>query len=188
MKNLSLRKILLTSAGFETNVISDMFLRLVGKLPADIRVLFIPTAAIDPDAIEVLPKCMNDLLKINIPKENINVFDLHCNMSIDKLSVFDAVYFTGGSPKYLLERINDTGFDKSLDEFVRNGGVYVGVSAGAVIGAANLPNNLGFLKTDINVHMADGLCDGVFDNASVMHIDLKNDKAVLINGEKYQII
>ena len=37
--------------------------------PADTKALFIPTAAIDAEAIEVLPKCMNDLLKCGILKE-----------------------------------------------------------------------------------------------------------------------
>ena len=39
--------------------------------------LFIPTAANTPDAIEVLPKCLNDLLKCGIPRENITVYDLY---------------------------------------------------------------------------------------------------------------
>ncbi|MCL2079473.1 MAG: Type 1 glutamine amidotransferase-like domain-containing protein [Oscillospiraceae bacterium] len=182
------RKILLTSAGFETKTISDTFLTLAGKKPKDIKVLFIPTAAISPAAIEVLPKCMDDLLKIGIPAANIKVFDLHCSLSTEEMSAFDAVYFTGGSPQYLLERINDTGFDKTLSEFVSNGGVYVGVSAGAIVAAGNLPNNLGYLKATLNVHMQNGMDDGVFDNDTVTHIDLTDGKAVLIHNRQFQII
>ena len=182
------RKILLTSAGFETKTISDTFLSLVGKEPTDIKALFIPTAAIFPSAIEVLPKCIDDLLKIGIPEANIKIFDLHRSLSTEEMSAFDAIYFTGGSPQYLLERINDTGFDKPLGEFISKGGVYIGVSAGAIIGAGNLPNNLGYIKATISVHMQDGMEDGVFDNDAIMHIDLKNDKAVLIYDQRYKII
>jgi len=182
------RKILLTSAGFETKTISDTFLSLIGKEPTDIKVLFIPTAAIFPAAIEVLPKCLDDLLKIGIPAANIKIFDLHRSLTTGEMSEYDAIYFTGGSPQYLLERINDTGFYKPLGEFISKGGAYVGVSAGAVIGAGNLPNNLGYLKATISVHMQEGMEDGVFDNDAITHIDLKNDKAVLIYDQQYKII
>ena len=60
-------------------------------------------------AIEVLPKCMNDLLKVGIPKQNIRVFDMHQNMPIDELKTYDVVYLTGGRTSYLPERVNDTG-------------------------------------------------------------------------------
>ena len=72
-----MKKVLLTSSGFETKVIENAFLSLIKNTPQNAKVLFIPTAAIFPDAISVLPKCMNDLLKINIQKHNIKVFDLH---------------------------------------------------------------------------------------------------------------
>ena len=183
-----MRKILLTSAGFETETIRSVYLALVNKSPADIKVLFITTAANFPGAIMVLPKCMNDLLHTGIPEENICVCDLHQGMTDNELSAFDTVYFTGGSPQYLLERINDTSFNVPLGKFVDNGGVYIGVSAGAIVGAGNLPNNLGYLNATLNVHMQDGMQDGAFDNAAVTHIDLKDGQAVLIHNGVYQII
>lgn len=103
-------RIMLTSCGLETEKIKTHFLSMLDKSPADTKALFIPTAAIDVDAIEVLPKCMNDLLKCGIPKENIQVFDLHRNMSLKELNAFDVVYLCGGRTAYLLSRINETGF------------------------------------------------------------------------------
>ena len=94
---------------------------------------FIPTAAIDADAIEVLPKCMNDLLKVGITKQNIRVFDLHQNMPIDELKTYDVVCLTGGRTSYLLERINDTGFRETLLTYIRDDGFVIGVSAGSII-------------------------------------------------------
>ena len=102
-------RVMLTSCGLETKQIEEAFLEFLGKAPEEVHALFIPTAAIDADAIEVLPKCMNDLLKVGIPKQNIRVFDLHQNMPIDELKTYDVVYLTGGRTSYLLERINDTG-------------------------------------------------------------------------------
>ena len=180
-------KILLTSAGFETKAIRNAFLDFIGKEPNEVKILFIPTAAIFPDAIAVLPKCMDDLLNIGVPSENIKVFDLHRSMTVEELSEFDAVYFTGGSPQYLLDRINDTGFNVPLKDYVQNGGVYIGVSAGSIIAAGNLPNNLGYLKASLRVHLEMGTTLGVFDNSVVTQIDLTNN-AVLIHGDKYEII
>lgn len=49
-------RVLLTSAGLETEEIKKHFINLVGKDMSFVKALFIPTAAIDADAIEVLPK------------------------------------------------------------------------------------------------------------------------------------
>lgn len=181
------RKILLTSAGFETKTIRDAFLNLAGKEPKEIQVLFIPTAAIFPAAIAMLPKCMDDLLSIGIPPENIKVFDLHRALRIEEWSKFDAVYFTGGSPQYLLGRINNTGFNISLNTFVDNGGIYVGVSAGSIVAAGNIDKSLGYLKATLDVHMETGSDYGVFDNDTVTHIQL-TDNAILISEGIYKII
>ena len=63
-------RVLLTSAGLETEEIQDYFVELLDKDVASVKALFIPVAAIDADAIAVLPKCMNDLLKCGIPDKN----------------------------------------------------------------------------------------------------------------------
>ena len=55
--------VLLTSCGLETDTIVQRFQKMLNKDPARVRAMFIPTAAISPDAIEVVPKCLNDLLK-----------------------------------------------------------------------------------------------------------------------------
>ena len=145
-------KVMLTSCGIETNTIQEHFLEMLGKPPAQARALFIPTAAIFADAIAVLPECMNDLLKCGIPKDNIQVFDLHRNMPADELQAFDVIYLCGGRTAYLLERINDTGFRHSLLEYIRNDGLVIGVSAGSIIFANNLPSHLGLLDVKLNVH------------------------------------
>lgn len=51
-------RVLLTSAGLETEEIKDYFVKMLGKAASEVKALFIPTAAIDAGAIEVLPKCM----------------------------------------------------------------------------------------------------------------------------------
>ena len=183
-----MRKILLTSAGLQTDRLMEVFHGLFDKKPEEIKALFIPTAANFPDAIAVLPGCMNDLLNAGIPKENICVFDLHRNMEINELKQYDVIYFTGGSPQYLLERINNTGFNKSISEYVDNGGVYIGVSAGSMVATNNLPDNLNFINCTLDVHMPNGTKSGVIITDSNPHVDLTDDNAILILGNKCEII
>ena len=64
-----MKKVILTSAGFENRIIEDKFINLINKPRNEIMVLFIPTAAINADAIAVLPECMNDLLAAEIQKK-----------------------------------------------------------------------------------------------------------------------
>ena len=181
-------KVLLTSAGFETERIMDAFHGLFNIKPAAMKALFIPTAANFPDAVAVLPKCMDDLLRAGIQKTNIKVFDLHRNMEIDELSEYDVVYFTGGTTQYLLERINQTGFDKSIKEYIDKGGVYVGVSAGSVVAANNLPDSLKLINCTLNVHTPSGTACGVINTLENPHIDLTDESAILILNNECSII
>ena len=175
-------RVMLTSCGLETKKIEETFIEFLGKTPEQTNALFIPTAAIDADAIEVLPKCMNDLLKVGIPKQNVQVFDLHQNMPVDELKTYDAVYLTGGRTSYLLERMNDTGFSETLRTYIRNNGFVIGVSAGSIIFTNNLPGNLGLLDTKLDVHCAASSFTGRVSFPLIENIKLSNTAAILIRN------
>ena len=51
-------RVILTSAGLETEEIKECFVKMTGKKMANVKALFIPTAATDAGAIEVLPNGM----------------------------------------------------------------------------------------------------------------------------------
>lgn len=175
-------RVMLTSCGLETETIKQGFLDMLGKNPEEVSALFIPTAAIDPGAIAVLPKCMNDLLKCGIPEGNIRVFDLHANLSIEELRTYDVIYLTGGRTSYLLERINDTGFRGTLLTYIREGGFVIGVSAGSLIFAENLPGNLGLLPTCMDVHCPEGDRPGKLAAPLPERLRLSNTAALLLRG------
>ena len=175
-------RVMLTSCGLETKKIGDAFLEFLGKVPKEANALFIPTAAIDADAIEVLPKCMNDLLKVGIPKQNVRVFDLHQNMPIDELKTYDVVYLTGGRTSYLLERIDDTGFQETLLTYIRDNGFVIGVSAGSIIFANNLPGNLELLDTKLDVHCEASSFTGRISFPLVENMKLSNTAAIIFRS------
>lgn len=175
-------RVLLTSAGLETEEIKECFVDMAGKDMSLVKALFIPTAAIDADAIEVLPKCMNDLLKCGILNENIRVYDLHAGMEFEQLQEYDVVYLCGGNTQYLLERINDTRFNKSLMEYINNNGLVIGVSAGSLIFSNNLSNNLGLIDTKLDVHCMTGEKEGKLAYPLKSNVKLTNTCALVIRN------
>ena len=118
---------------------------------SEAKALIIPTAAIDAGAIEMLPECMNDLLKCGFQNKNIKVFDLHTGMEIAELQKYDVVYLCGGDTNYLLERVNATGFNATLMEYIKGNGMVVGVSTGSLLFSNNLAGNLGLINSRLDV-------------------------------------
>lgn len=171
--------VLLTSCGLETDKIKDVFTDMLNKKPAKVTAMFIPTAAIDSYAIKVLPKCMNDLLKCGIEHENIFVYDLHKPYSGRVYDEFDVIYICGGNTEYLLDRINEDGFNKKIAEFISDGGVLVGVSAGSIIFANNLENNLGLLPCKLDVHCEKHEKAGVYNKQSDDWIRLGDKQGIV---------
>lgn len=173
-------RVLLTSAGLETEEIKEYFVALLGKDTSEAKALFIPTAAVDAEAIKVLPKCVDDLLKCGIQNENIKVFDLHTGMDLDGLCKYDVVYICGGNTSYLLERINAIGFHATLMDYIHANGMVIGVSAGSLIFANNLVGNLGLLDTSLGVHCQDGEVRGKVKYPLKDNIRLTNTCALAI--------
>lgn len=175
-------RVLLTSAGLETEEIQNFFVELTGKAMSVVKALFIPVAAINADAVAVLPKCMNDLLKCGILDKNIKVYDMHEGMETEELQRYDVVYLCGGETRYLLQRINDTGFRKSLMEYIRAGGVVLGVSAGSLIFANNHKENLGLIDTKLDVHCKEGEARGKLTYPLKKNLRLTNTCALAIRS------
>ena len=171
-----MKKILLTSAGFENINIQNKFLELIKKDPKIVKVLFIITAAIEPDAIRMLPKCLDDLLNCGILESNITVYNMHESISFDDIKKYDAIYVCGGSTRYLLDRMNENGFNKVLCNYINNGGFYIGVSAGSVVASGKYENNLHFIDNVLNVHCDVGSPDGIISDSNV--INLTNSQAI----------
>lgn len=182
--------VLLTSCGLETEQIENTFKNMLTKPLAEVKAMFIPTAAVSADAIEVLPKCLNDLLKVGIKRENIFVYDLHDELDSDIYNTYDVIYLCGGNPDYLLRRINECRFNSRLLEFINNEGIVVGVSAGSMIFANDMPNNLGLLKCALDVHCDDDNREksGRYLKDRRKRIKLGDSQAIVFDGDYIVII
>lgn len=121
-----------------------------------------------------------DLLKCGIQNENIKVFDLHTGMESAELQKYDVVYLCGGDTAYLIERVNATGFHTTLMEYIHLNGMVIGVSAGSLLFANNLPGNLGLINTRLEVHCPDGETRGKVEYPIKKNMRLTNTSALVI--------
>ena len=176
-----MKKILLTSTGFDNENIKNKFLDLLDTDVKDTKVLFIITAANDPDAIRVLSSCLDDLTKCGILDKNITIYDMHKLISEKEIKKYDAIYVCGGSTEYLVNRISEIGFKDVIDKYILNG-IYIGVSAGSICAGGNYKNGLNLIKNNIDVHCDKGTQNGIINSDEDIY--LTNDQAIYINDNE----
>ena len=135
-------RLLLTSTGFANPNIGKRFVSMLGKDPAKVRVLFIPTAAYGSDcdqtALGFVGASMKQLVDCGVRPENFVIFDAGNPPKKKQLVDIDVVYVCGGNTFYLLQKIRGTKFDKVIRKLVENGALYVGVSAGSILPGPNI--------------------------------------------------
>lgn len=127
-------KLLLTSAGIVPEI-KEYFLSLLPKKPEEIKVCFITTAAYgeskNPTWME------NDRKRLQgCGIKHIEDLDLKDKSQSELESIIadkDLIYVNGGNTFYLLYWIRKSGFDSVVREYVKHGGLYVGVSAGSYV-------------------------------------------------------
>lgn len=177
-----MKRLLLTSAGFQNPEFAQLFLKEAGTPAEKIKALFIPTAAdVDENAKAMLVKCYEDLTNCGILPGNITIYGLNRKIDEAEISSYNAIYVCGGCPEYLLERMNNIGFPEILETAFRHNVIYIGVSAGSIVCGSNLKHNLGFLNKNIGVH-----CNWGYIGAE--RIDLTDDQAVWIKGRNISVL
>lgn len=190
--------VLLTSAGFEhmdgsvKENIRRRFLEMLGKPAREARVLFIPTAAISEEAVEMVGKCRDELLNAGIAPENIIVYHMDSTPDSEILK-FDVIYFTGGDTGYLLRRIRETRFDTIIKRMVYSNKVYVGVSAGSLVTTPNIGGpfdgetaGLSLIHAYLSVHCPEG--EPPRDDLPLPHIPLTDNQALAVSWSGYELI
>ena len=176
--------ILLTAAGFENDRIGKAFLELLNRPVSEAKILFVPTAAMCAESLRMVGKCVDELYRVGISPENVVAYDLDRRMSSAEIEEYDAVYFTGGDHKRLLEKVNETDFAPVLKAFVANGGVFVGVSAGSI-----LATDIALVNCRLTgLHCQDGSPNGHLDLTSCPDVRLTDHQGLLIDERGSRII
>ena len=96
------------------------------------KVVIIPNARLITQNRNTAYRIQKELTKNNIYSDIIDI-----DKKKIKLSDYDAIYFTGGEPKYLMNSINKNNLFDKIKIFIDNGGTIIGQSAGAMIFSKN---------------------------------------------------
>ena len=90
-------------------------------------------AIINNAKLESEDRTTAQVAKYEMKKNKIEAKVIDLNHSRFNLSDFDAIYFSGGEPKYLMDAIISNNLFEDFDNFFRSGGLVIGQSAGAMI-------------------------------------------------------
>lgn len=90
-------------------------------------------AIINNAKLESEDRTTAQVAKYEMKKNKIEAKVIDLNHSKFNLSDFDAIYFSGGEPKYLMDAIISNNLYEDFDDFFRSGGLVIGQSAGAMI-------------------------------------------------------
>lgn len=126
-------KLLLTSDGFESPELGQVFLEIAGKPASELTVLFVPTAAVTPEQRHNAQLSRAELHDLGIRAQNLRVLELNRPVSPDEAVGKDLIYVCGGDTLHLLTQARAVGFDRLLAAHLSRGGLYVGVSAGSIL-------------------------------------------------------
>jgi len=183
-----MKKILLTSTGFDNKKFEELFVANVGKPINAVKALLVPTAAYDDESRSVIPFCRQDLTNAGVLDENVIDYDLDRPMGYEELIQYDAIYFCGGSEVVLMEAINRVGFASVLLQAVDKGLFYIGVSAGSMIASTSVENNLGIINNPLEPHCEENITPcGALPPAGEP-VNISDNQAVWITDDKIEII
>jgi dipeptidase E len=133
-----MRNILLTSTGLEHKAIIDRFLAMIPKDTDEMRILFIPTASRTEEEKFYVRKSFDQLLALGVRSDNICWFDPEdLSTHRDRMEI-DCIYVCGGNPFFLLKKLKECGYYAKILEWVNEGLLYIGVSAGSMIAAPDI--------------------------------------------------
>ena len=164
------KHLFLTSAGLNDKM-KEKFFDIIGKCPKDVKVLYIPTAGIETDgARESLAICFHELFLMGIQYENILVYNLELILSKDYQRTYSSYVTT----------------PLILNNAIKNGLIYVGISAGSMYAAGNLTDGLHIIDNPIIPHW-NGSETTVLPNGKD-EIKLADGKAVYVEDNYMSVI
>ncbi len=123
-------KLFLASIAAET---LEYLEEILPKKPKECKVIFIPTAADPYEDKSFVEKDRKKLVELGYNIEDFDIKNKDENKLLKKFNDIDAIFVAGGNSFYLLEKMQESGFDKIIKDLIGEGMVYVGSSAGAVV-------------------------------------------------------
>ena len=161
-------KLILSSSDFLNEKSKETIIKNVSKELSKNKVLFIPNEKATEE--KITSSKYYDRLYIDgfTNKDNIYIFDDTNPDQFRNLDI-DLIYVSGGNTFATLDKIKKCGFDKDIINYIKNGVIYVGGSAGAHIVSKNIFHLLNLDDNYINITDFNGL--GLLDGIIVLHCE-----------------
>ncbi len=158
-------KLILSSCDFKNENSKQFILDNIPKPLNEIKVLFMPDDCASKKEI-LSDKFYDRLVSFGFKRENITVLNYYDAESFKNLDI-DMLYLSGGNTFSVLHRIRKHGFDKAMTDYIKNGVIYVGGSAGAHLVSANIEHVLKYDQNTIGITDLSGL--NLFDGILICH-------------------
>lgn len=122
--------LLLTSGGLE---VEKEILKILPKKPGETKIAHIITATSPFKKAPWMIKEKQRMNELGFQVKDIDVTGKNESQLKSLLKDDDVIYVQGGDPFYLLKQVKLSGFDKVVKDLVKQGKIYIGVSAGSYI-------------------------------------------------------
>lgn len=148
LRRRSAKTMLLTSAGMQ---MKEEIKKLLQKPAYDITVAFITTAAKPMENLDYLWNdwtIMKEEMRFNI--EEIDIEGKSEAQVMNLLKLKDIIFVEGGNTFYLLNAMRKCNFEKIIRKLLKQGKVYIGVSAGSIVAGRTI-KTAGWKSGDKNI-------------------------------------
>ena len=180
-----MRKMILTSAGFDNPRISEVTISLLSEHISKCKILFITSAAETDDQFKMLSLCKQEILDLGVTEKQIDTYDFEYLLTPKEIVHYNLMYVAGGSTKKLLDKMCN--WKETLDCFLDNQGLVVGVSAGSIAMTSTYENGLKYLDCNLSVHQAVGSIEGTVNFDAHRDLCLNDEQAILVMDEEITI-
>ena len=176
-------KLILTSKDFLNEKSKKAIFDNLEKNIKDVKILFVPPAKATKENL-YSDKYQRRIMEYGFSKENIHVLNYFEPDKSRNLNI-DAIYVGGGNTFLLLDRLRKCNFDKDIINYVNNGIIYIGGSAGTHIVTRNIKHVLNFDENTAKMTNFKGL--GLFNGIIICHYDKSREKILKSINSKYKI-
>ena len=178
-------KLILSSCDFRNPTSAKFIIDHLCKPLSDCKVLYFPNEKVTPEKVK---SGMYEarVSSFGFQKKNIYVANYFEPAPFWGLDI-DAIYISGGNTFGTMKLLRDSGLDKAIVEYVQNGVVYIGGSAGAHIATADISHVAKYDTDTFSLTDFSGL--GLYQGILVCHYteDRKQDYETLKSQSPHSV-
>ena len=178
-------KLILSSCDFRNRKSAEVIFNCLPKAAKDCRVLFFPNEKATEAAI-LGGKYHARLAEFGFEPHNVTVFNYFSPQDLAD-AAFDVIYISGGNTFGTMKRLKEAGADRIVRNYVNQGAVYIGGSAGAHIASVSIEHVKKYDTDTFGLTDFKGL--GLFYGVLICHYtdDRKDDLEALKNRSPYPV-